>query len=148
MGFRYGRQNANSANDAALTYHRDRLRAPESDPLLPLSFVFPTAAMPRLRSSRRTSSTGAIGQRLPFEVGAESSSKQPLTKTGVQRISRASPMWLTWLGRHSRLVYMVHRPVMVGLLRVLRGCAFGLGAVDLRFNPDRFSGKARARIRT
>ena len=39
----------------------------------------------------------------------------------LQRISRRSPRWLTWLGRHSLLVYMVHQPIMVGLLRVFRG---------------------------
>jgi uncharacterized membrane protein len=42
-------------------------------------------------------------------------------KQALQRISRASPRWLTWLGRHSLLVYMVHQPIMVGLLRVLHG---------------------------
>jgi len=39
----------------------------------------------------------------------------------LRRISRASPKWLTWLGRHSLLVYMVHQPIMVGVLRVLHG---------------------------
>jgi uncharacterized membrane protein len=34
-------------------------------------------------------------------------------------LSRAAPAWLTWLGRHSLIVYMVHQPVMVGLLRVI-----------------------------
>jgi uncharacterized membrane protein len=42
-------------------------------------------------------------------------------KQALQRISRASPGWLTWLGRHSLLVYMVHQPLMVGVLRVLYG---------------------------
>jgi uncharacterized membrane protein len=40
---------------------------------------------------------------------------------GLQRMSRVSPEWLTWLGRHSLIVYMVHQPVMIGLLRVLHG---------------------------
>ena len=39
----------------------------------------------------------------------------------LQRISRASPRWLTWLGRHSLLGYMIHQPIIVGLLRVLHG---------------------------
>jgi uncharacterized membrane protein len=39
----------------------------------------------------------------------------------LRQISRASPKWLTWLGRHSLLVYMIHQPIMVGLLRVLHG---------------------------
>jgi uncharacterized membrane protein len=39
----------------------------------------------------------------------------------LRQISRASPKWLTWLGRHSLLVYMVHQPIMVGMLRVLHG---------------------------
>ena len=42
-------------------------------------------------------------------------------RQALQRISRASPEWLTWLGRHSLLVYMVHQPIMVGLLRVFYG---------------------------
>jgi uncharacterized membrane protein len=42
-------------------------------------------------------------------------------KQALQRISCASPRWLTWLGRHSLLVYMVHQPIMVGVLRVLHG---------------------------
>ena len=42
-------------------------------------------------------------------------------KQALQRISRASSRWLTWLGRHSLLVYMVHQPIMVGVLRVLLG---------------------------
>jgi uncharacterized membrane protein len=41
-------------------------------------------------------------------------------KQALQRISRVSPTWLTWLGRHSLLVYMIHQPIMVGVLRVLR----------------------------
>ena len=39
----------------------------------------------------------------------------------LRQASRASPEWLTWLGRHSLLVYMVHQPIMVGALRVLHG---------------------------
>lgn len=39
----------------------------------------------------------------------------------LRQISRASPKWLTWLGRHSLLVYMIHQPIMVGLLRVFHG---------------------------
>ncbi len=34
-------------------------------------------------------------------------------------LSRTAPAWLTWLGRHSLIVYMVHQPVMVGVLRVI-----------------------------
>lgn len=39
----------------------------------------------------------------------------------LRQASRAAPKWLTWLGRHSLLVYMVHQPIMVGALRVLHG---------------------------
>jgi uncharacterized membrane protein len=39
----------------------------------------------------------------------------------LRQMSRASPKWLTWLGRHSLLVYMIHQPIMVGVLRVFHG---------------------------
>ena len=39
----------------------------------------------------------------------------------LRQISRTSPKWLTWLGRHSLLVYMIHQPIMMGLLRVFHG---------------------------
>ena len=38
----------------------------------------------------------------------------------LRPLSRVAPRWLRWLGRHSLLVYMVHQPVLIGLLRVLR----------------------------
>lgn len=38
----------------------------------------------------------------------------------LRPLSRVAPHWLRWLGRHSLLVYMVHQPVLIGLLRVLR----------------------------
>ena len=44
--------------------------------------------------------------------------------SGACRPASAIPClarWLTWLGRHSLLVYMIHQPIMVGLLRVLHG---------------------------
>src|SRR5262249_14723864 len=37
----------------------------------------------------------------------------------LQPLSRSAPRWLNWLGRHSLLVYMVHQPVLLGVLRVL-----------------------------
>jgi uncharacterized membrane protein len=39
--------------------------------------------------------------------------------TPLDPLSRAAPAWLTWLGRHSLIVYMVHQPVLVGALRVI-----------------------------
>jgi uncharacterized membrane protein len=37
----------------------------------------------------------------------------------LQPVARIAPAWLTWLGRHSLLVYMVHQPVLLGALRVV-----------------------------
>ena len=49
-------------------------------------------------------------------IGAWLSAKafQPL-----RPVARIAPAWLTWLGRHSLIVYMVHQPVLLGILRVV-----------------------------
>jgi uncharacterized membrane protein len=40
--------------------------------------------------------------------------RRPLVALG-----HVTPRWLAWFGRHSLVVYLVHQPVLVGILRVL-----------------------------
>ena len=37
----------------------------------------------------------------------------------LRPLSRVTPAWLAWAGRHSLLIYMVHQPLMLGALRIV-----------------------------
>jgi uncharacterized membrane protein len=37
----------------------------------------------------------------------------------LRPVARVAPAWLNWLGRHSLLVYMIHQPVLLGVLRIV-----------------------------
>lgn len=40
-------------------------------------------------------------------------------RPAVLSLGRIAPNWLAWLGRHSLLVYMVHQPLLIGIVRAV-----------------------------